>query len=68
MPRHVPVLADIIKAQGLIHPFLIPTPARRSDALSAQFNADIFLKPENLQRTGSFKIRGALNRVAELVA
>lgn len=63
----VPTLADVLRAETLIRPFLYPTPARRSAALSERFGAELFLKPENLQRTGSFKARGATNRVAELV-
>ena len=67
MVERAPTLADILRAESLIRPLLYPTTARPSAALSARFNADIYFKPENLQRTGSFKIRGALNRVAELV-
>jgi len=37
-----------------------------SEALDRTFGAEIFLKPENLQKTGSFKIRGAYNRIAAL--
>ncbi len=59
-------LVDVVKAEQLIRPHIYPTTARWSSALSERFNANIYLKPENLQRTGSFKIRGALNRVAEL--
>ena len=61
-----PTLVDVVKAEQLIRPQLYSTSVRESAALSERFGANIFLKPENLQRTGSFKIRGALNRVAEL--
>jgi threonine dehydratase len=37
-------------------------------ALGARFGAELFLKPESLQRTGSFKVRGVLNRLAHLSA
>lgn len=42
------------------------TPVTRSAALSERCGGDIVLKAENLQRTGSFKIRGAMNKVAVL--
>ena len=42
------------------------TPMLQSRALSDATRADVWLKAENLQRTGSFKIRGALNRIAAL--
>ncbi len=62
----VPTLADVVRAEHLISPHLFPTTARRADALSARLSTDVYIKPENLQRTGSFKIRGAMYRVAEL--
>ncbi len=66
MTDQVPTIADVVRAEHLIRPYLFSTTARRSDALSARLDADIFLKPENQQRTGSFKVRGAINRCSEL--
>jgi threonine dehydratase len=43
-----------------------PTPLEYSRALSAKVGADVYLKCENLQRAGSFKIRGAYTRMARL--
>ena len=42
------------------------TPVTESAALSDLCGGKIVLKAENLQRTGSFKIRGALNKMASL--
>ena len=42
------------------------TPVYRSETLSQSCGRDVHLKAENLQRTGSFKIRGAYNRIAAL--
>ena len=56
-------LADILAARRVIEPHLYRTPLRHSFTLSERAGADVYLKPENLQRTGSFKVRGALNRV-----
>lgn len=44
------------------------TPVYRSETLSALAGRDVHLKAENLQRTGSFKIRGAYNRISTLSA
>lgn len=42
------------------------TPVTESAALSERFGGNVVLKAENLQRTGSFKIRGAMNKIASL--
>lgn len=42
------------------------TPLERSRAIGAAIGADVWLKCENLQRAGSFKLRGAYNRIAQL--
>ncbi len=42
------------------------TPLQQSTTLNGFTNKDVFLKMENLQRTGSFKLRGAYNKVASL--
>jgi threonine dehydratase len=52
-------LAAIRSAAETIRDRVIRTPLIFSPALSEQFSADIYLKMENLQKTGSFKIRGA---------
>jgi threonine dehydratase len=44
------------------------TPVYRSETLSQLFGREVHLKAENLQRTGSFKIRGAYNRISALSA
>ena len=43
-----------------------PTPVDRSDSLSLRAGRPVLLKPEHLQRTGSFKIRGAYNLISRL--
>jgi threonine dehydratase len=49
-----------------IGPHVRRTPLVRSDRLSAAAGSDVYLKLENLQLTGSFKIRGVLNRLLTL--
>ena len=43
-----------------------PTPLIHSDFYTEEYGCDVWLKPENLQATGSFKIRGAYNKIASL--
>jgi len=57
---------DVRAARDLVGPVLRPTPVVASHALSELAGRPVLLKPEHLQRTGSFKIRGAYNHVARL--
>ena len=57
---------QILAAQTAGHAFVKHTPITESAALGALTGGLIVLKAENLQRTGSFKIRGALNKLASL--
>lgn len=57
---------NINKARNNLKGILKPTPLILSDALSKEYGGDIYIKPENLQLTGSFKIRGAYNKICNL--
>jgi threonine dehydratase len=59
-------LDDIEAARRLLAPVVRHTPVERSEHLSALAGRPILLKAEYLQRTGSFKIRGAYHRIARL--
>ena len=59
-------LADIEAAQARTSSLVRRTPLLHSAALSRISSSDIWLKAECLQRTGSFKVRGAANRIALL--
>src|SRR6195952_1351453 len=59
-------LADIRAARERLGASVYRTPCARSETLSRQTGQNIFLKLENLQMTGSFKERGALNKIATL--
>ncbi len=61
-------LADIEAAHRVLTGQILRTPALPSPQLSALTGAEIFVKYENLQATGSFKDRGALNKLANLSA
>lgn len=58
--------ADIRAAVGRIGSNIIRTPLVRCDAASERAGIPVYLKLENLQRTGAFKVRGALNKVTSL--
>ena len=59
-------LADIHSARGRIRDGVVLTPCKRSYAFQDQLPCQLFWKFENLQRTGSFKDRGALNKLLQL--
>src|SRR5919198_4398561 len=58
--------ADIARARTAVADVVRHTPVLPSLTLSERTGAEVVLKAENLQRTGSFKIRGALNKLAAL--
>jgi threonine dehydratase len=57
---------DILDARRAGSAYVKHTPVTESSALAALCGGDIVVKAESLQRTGSFKIRGALNKLATL--
>ncbi|NBU64207.1 MAG: pyridoxal-phosphate dependent enzyme [Chloroflexia bacterium] len=59
-------LADIHAAHAALRDVIIATPILPDDSLSAQLGAQIFHKAESLQRSGSFKVRGAYNAIRNL--
>jgi threonine dehydratase len=61
-----PTLSEIQEARERLAGVARVTPVYGSEALSKLAGRDVCLKAENLQRTGSFKIRGATNRIATL--
>ena len=63
-----PTLRDIEEARERLSGIARVTPVYGSDTLSRLAGREIWLKAENLQRTGAFKVRGAVNRIALLDA
>lgn len=57
---------DIVQAHKRIGGEVVKTPLVRSEMLAKQTGADVWFKLESLQKTGSFKLRGALNKIASL--
>ncbi len=59
-------LRDILSAQRKIGGLIARTPLEYSFLLSQRAGCEVYLKLENWQKTGSFKVRGAINKVASL--
>jgi threonine dehydratase len=59
-------LADIQAARRTLRDVIIATPILPAERLSQELGARVFLKAENTQRSGSFKIRGAYNTISRL--
>jgi threonine dehydratase len=59
-------LDDIKAAKATISGYIRETPLIYSESLSRITGAEVFVKAENLQRTGSFKVRGAFNKMARI--
>ena len=64
--KTAPTLTDIEAARGRILGHARATPVYGSDTLSRRAGRKVWLKAENLQRTGSFKVRGAVNKLSLL--
>jgi threonine dehydratase len=66
MPAPRPTVQDVEQAAERIRPHVFRTPLMRSEWLSAATGAEVWLKLEIVQGTGSFKLRGAANAIAKL--
>ncbi len=62
----LPTIDDVYEARALVDSLAIRTPMEESRWLSERVGGPVLLKCENLQRTGSFKIRGAIVRMSRL--
>jgi len=65
-PRDHPTLQDIRDARERLKPHIRHTPLLRAERIEKAAGCRVYLKPETLQVTGSFKIRGALNKTLSL--
>jgi threonine dehydratase len=65
-PPELVTLDAIRAARERVRPVLRPTPAEPSQSISRLVGRPVLIKPEYRQRTGSFKIRGAYNRISRL--
>jgi threonine dehydratase len=66
MDWQVPILADVLDARRRIAPYLRPTPLLPYPTLNELLGADVFVKHENHQPVGAFKVRGGVNLISQL--
>jgi threonine dehydratase len=64
----MPTLADVLKARLRISPHLRPTPLLGYPTLNELLEAEVFIKHENHQPVGAFKVRGGVNLLSQLSA
>lgn len=64
--KYFPAVSDIETAETVLGEILEPTPMMRNNNLSEKYQADVFLKREDLQIVRSYKIRGAYNKIRSL--
>lgn len=64
----LPSLAELEEARRIVREVITPTPMDTARFLTAKLGAPVWLKCENMQRTGSYKIRGATYRLSQLDA
>ena len=62
----LPTVEDVRAAAATLAPVAVKTPLLRSQALDRIADATVLIKPELLQRTGSFKFRGAYNKISRI--
>lgn len=66
-PQDYPLTTrEVYLARQAVGPFIRPTPLLPAEDLSRRVNANVYIKWENQQQTGSFKVRGAANRLKTL--
>ena len=63
---YYPAVEEIIKASKVLEEILEPTPFKKNNNLSEMYDAQIFLKREDLQMVRSYKIRGAYNKIRSI--
>lgn len=64
----LPTFHDILRAQKTIRPYLAPTPLHHYPLLDQLLDAEVYVKHENYQPIGAFKVRGGINFMAHLPA
>lgn len=64
----LPQFSDIVDAQSVLNKVVKETPLERSKSFSVMSGCEVYLKLENLQTTGSFKVRGAYYKIKNLSA
>ena len=64
----IPTLQDVYRARQVVDRYLVRTPLIRPPALAARLGCDVYVKLENLQPIGAFKVRGGIFLLSQLSA
>lgn len=68
MSKSLPTFQDVLRARRVIAPHLSPTPLHHHPQLDALLDATVYVKHENYQPIGAFKVRGGINFMAHLAS
>ncbi|SRR6266446_3431221 len=63
---HTPTFQDVLLAQRQIRPYLLRTPLHSYPAMNALLGTEVYIKHENYQPVGAFKVRGGINLISQL--
>jgi threonine dehydratase len=63
---NAPSFQDVLQAQKRIRPYLTRTPLHRYSAIDELIGTDVYIKHENYQPVGAFKVRGGINLISQL--
>src|SRR5438309_6012765 len=63
---NIPTFSDVLLAQRQIRPYLQRTPLHSYPAMNAFIGTEVFIKHENYQPVGAFKVRGGINLISQL--
>jgi threonine dehydratase len=66
LPMEVPIYEDILSAQKRIAPYLKPTPLISYPSINKLVGTEVYIKHENVQPVGAFKVRGGINLIMQL--
>src|SRR4051812_26126840 len=64
--RYTPDFTDVLLAQKRIRPYLSRTPLHSYPAINELIGTEVYIKHENYQPVGAFKVRGGVNLVSQL--
>ena len=64
---HIPTFHDVLAAQRRIRPYLARTPLHSYPALNELLGTEVYVKHENYQPVGAFKVRGGINLISQLL-
>jgi len=66
MHTQIPTFQDVLEAQKRIRPYLARTSLYRYPAMDALLDTEVYVKHENYQPVGAFKVRGGINLISQL--